>query len=153
MATEAQQPLKITLEAHGDLSAAQYCFVKVESGGQVVICSAATDEPIGVLQNNPNAQGKACEIVVVGLTKVVVTDGSAGTAFTTPSDGVATDSAGHAQKATATGMGSAFVQGTKARVGKVANATVNDAGVGHTYPAASTVTRILVNCIAPVPAT
>lgn len=60
---------KITLVAGADLSSAQYKFVKISSGNAVV-CAAATDRPIGVLQNAP-ASGQEAEIVVVGGTKVI----------------------------------------------------------------------------------
>jgi hypothetical protein len=62
--------LRITLPAGGDLSTKQYHFVKVNTSGEAVICAAATDRPIGVLQNNPTA-GQEASIVVVGGTKVV----------------------------------------------------------------------------------
>jgi hypothetical protein len=62
--------LRITLPAGEDLSAKQYYFVKVNTSGQAVLCAAATDRPIGVLQNDP-ASGEEAAIVVVGGTKVV----------------------------------------------------------------------------------
>jgi hypothetical protein len=62
--------LKITLVAGADLSAAQYKFVKLNSSGQAVLCSAVTDRPIGVLQNNPTS-GLEAEVTVSGGTKVV----------------------------------------------------------------------------------
>lgn len=70
MAYKGSQPFKISLEAGADLSAKQYYFVKIDSStGKAVVCAAATDRPVGVLQNNPTS-GQAAEIVVVGLTKV-----------------------------------------------------------------------------------
>jgi len=69
MAYKASQPLKITLEAAADLSAKQYYFVKVDSNGKAAVCAAATDVPIGVLQNDPTA-GQTAEIVVGGVTKI-----------------------------------------------------------------------------------
>lgn len=51
-----------------DLSAKQYHFVKL-SGQTVVLCSALTDVPIGVLQNAPES-GQAAEVTVIGITKV-----------------------------------------------------------------------------------
>lgn len=62
--------LRITLPAGADLSAKQYYFVKVNTSGQAVLCSGATDKPIGVLQNTPTS-GQEAAIVVVGGTKVV----------------------------------------------------------------------------------
>lgn len=69
MAYKGSQPFKITLEAGADLSSKQYYFVKLDNAGKAVVCSGATDIPVGVLQNNPTS-GQAAEIVVVGLTKV-----------------------------------------------------------------------------------
>ena len=69
MAFEGQQPVKLSLKAAGDLSAKQYFFVKLDASGDVVICAAATDLPIGVLQNAPLANATA-EICVSGVTKV-----------------------------------------------------------------------------------
>ena len=62
--------LRITLPAGADLSAKQYYFVKVNTSGEAVLCSAATDRPIGVLQNTPES-GEEAAIVVVGGTKIV----------------------------------------------------------------------------------
>lgn len=61
--------LKISLEAGADLSAAQYKFVKISSG-KAVLCSGATDIPIGVLQNSPTS-GQEASITVAGGTKLV----------------------------------------------------------------------------------
>lgn len=62
--------VKITRVAGADLSALQYTFVKQNSAGAVVAVSAATDIPIGVLQNTP-ISGQEAAIVVVGGTKLV----------------------------------------------------------------------------------
>lgn len=61
--------VKITLKAGADLSSSQYMFVKLDTNGNAVACSGATDRPIGVLQNNP-VSGKECEVLVSGGTKV-----------------------------------------------------------------------------------
>lgn len=58
-----------TFIAGEDLSAKQYYLVKLSSGN-VVACSAATDIPVGVLQNKPTS-GKPAEVVMFGGTKVV----------------------------------------------------------------------------------
>ncbi|NBR70501.1 MAG: hypothetical protein EBT75_00130 [Proteobacteria bacterium] len=42
----------------------------MNSSGQAVLCSAATDRPIGVLQNTPES-GEEASVLVVGGTKVV----------------------------------------------------------------------------------
>lgn len=69
MAYEASQPLKISLTAGADLSSSQYRFVKLDGSGNAVVCSGATDIPVGVLQNKPTS-GQSAEIVVVGVSKV-----------------------------------------------------------------------------------
>jgi hypothetical protein len=60
---------KITLEAAADLSAHQFRYVKIDAAGKAAAIAAATDLPIGVLQNRPTA-GSAAEIVVDGVTKL-----------------------------------------------------------------------------------
>jgi hypothetical protein len=66
----ANSAVKITLVAGEDLSAKQYFFVKINTSGLAVLCAAATDRPIGVLQNDP-ASGEEAVITVVGGSKVV----------------------------------------------------------------------------------
>lgn len=79
------------LTASADLSAVanQYKFVKISGTKTVDVCSAATDKPIGVLQNRPKS-GEAAEIVCIGPTKVQA-DASitAGNLIGTSSDGQA----------------------------------------------------------------
>lgn len=62
--------VKITLVAAADLSALQYTFVKLDSAGKAVAAAAATDIPIGVLQNAP-ISGQEAEVLIVGGTKIV----------------------------------------------------------------------------------
>lgn len=70
MAYEGPQAVKLTgLTASADLSAKQFYFVKVSGNNTVTVCAAATDKPIGVLQNAP-ASGGAAEVLCVGVTKV-----------------------------------------------------------------------------------
>lgn len=61
--------VKVTRVAGADLSALQYTFVKQNSSGQVVAVAAATDIPLGVLQNAPTS-GQEAEVLVVGGTKL-----------------------------------------------------------------------------------
>lgn len=68
----------VSLTAAADLSALQYTFVKLDSAGKVVAVAAATDIPVGVLQNAPTS-GKTAEVVVHGVTKL-----KASAAITTP---------------------------------------------------------------------
>lgn len=69
MAYKGSQPLKLSLSAGADLSTKQFYFVKLDTNGAAVVCSGATDVPVGVLQNKPTS-GQAAEIVVVGVTKI-----------------------------------------------------------------------------------
>lgn len=61
--------LNFTLEAAADLSAKQYFFVKVDANGKAALCAAATDKPVGVLQNKPES-GESAEIMALGISKV-----------------------------------------------------------------------------------
>jgi len=107
--------VKVTLVAGADLSAAQYKFVKLNSSGQAVICSGATDSPIGVLQNAPTS-GQEAEVLIVGGTKVV-----AGAAITLPNT-IGTDANGKAVALTTTDT-------TKYIVGSLITASAADANV------------------------
>ena len=62
--------VKVTLVAGADLSSKQYTFVKLNSSGEAIAAAAATDIPVGVLQNAPIA-GQEAEVLIVGGTKVV----------------------------------------------------------------------------------
>lgn len=70
MATEVGT-LVLTYGAGGNLSALQFCLVKLSGNKTVVSLAAATDIPIGVLQNKPDAAGKEAVVMVVGRTKIV----------------------------------------------------------------------------------
>lgn len=61
--------LVISLKAAADLSALQFYFVKLDSSGDVVVCAAATDVPVGVLQNEPTS-GQTAEVLVLGVSKI-----------------------------------------------------------------------------------
>ena len=108
--------LKITLPAGADLSTKQYYFVKVNSSGNAVLCAAATDAPIGVLQNNP-ISGAEASIVVVGGTKIV-----AGAAIAAGIK-IGTDSAGKADAKVA------GTDTTEYTVGQVLLASAADADI------------------------
>ena len=83
MATFLSQEVVGSYVAGADLSAAanQYTFVKLDVNGAVVAVAAATDVPIGVLQNTPKP-GATAEVVIIGGTKlkasaaIVVTNGA-----------------------------------------------------------------------------
>jgi len=69
MAFEGPQIAIPGLKASADLSAKQYYFVKISGVDTVTVCSAATDDPIGVLQNAP-ASGAAANVCSIGITKI-----------------------------------------------------------------------------------
>jgi len=87
----------LSLEASGDLSASQYKFVKLDTNGRVVVCTGVTDKPIGILQDKPGALGRACQVMVSGVSKVQ------GDANLTKGDQVGTS---------ADGQAAAYVPGT-----------------------------------------
>ena len=126
MAYEASQPLKLSLSAGADLSTKQYYFVKLDASGNAVVCAAATDIPVGILQNEPTS-GQAAEIVVVGVSKVSSDAGLAiGAQIGTSSDG----------QADAKTVGT---DTTEYVVGRVLTATSN----------AAEIATVVVNCAAP----
>jgi len=71
MAYESPQISLGTLTAAADLSAKQYHFVKLASATTVNVCTAITDVPIGILQNNPDTAGDQCIVTIFGISKVV----------------------------------------------------------------------------------
>ena len=75
-----QSKTTITLEAASDLSAKQYYFVAVDSDGKAAL-TGDDGNPIGVLQNTPEA-GEAATICVGGVTKCYVgTESGLGTGY------------------------------------------------------------------------
>jgi hypothetical protein len=60
-----------SLEAAADLSAKQYTYVKLDTNGRAAAVTAATDIPVGILQNKPAALGREAVIVGLGISKVV----------------------------------------------------------------------------------
>ena len=58
-----------TRVAGADLSSAQYKYGKLSTTDTVILCAAATDVPIGILQNAP-ASGAEATIMVTGISKV-----------------------------------------------------------------------------------
>lgn len=61
--------LVLNYEAAADLSGKQYYFVKESAAGKVTVCAAATDVPIGVLQNAPTS-GQQARVMTLGVSKV-----------------------------------------------------------------------------------
>lgn len=108
--------VKITLVAAADLSAAQYKFVKLDSNGKAAAIAAATDLPIGILQNAPKS-GQEAEVLVAGGSKIVLGGNVAAGAVLSPkADGTGvsittgTDTTKHA-------VGQVLVGGASGEVG------------------------------------
>jgi len=59
-----------TFTAAADLSAKQYHFVVLASATTVNVCTAITNAPIGILQNNPES-GQQAIVRIFGMSKVV----------------------------------------------------------------------------------
>ena len=77
----------ITFEAGSDLSAGQFKFVIQAAGdGQVDLVGSAGGDAMGVLQNKPAAAGRAAQVRVSGVSKVVVGTGDVTRAAKVQSD-------------------------------------------------------------------
>jgi hypothetical protein len=68
--------LDITMLAAGDLSAYQYCFVKLSADNTVDVSTVATDKILGILQNKPSVAGQAARVRVFGVSRLVAYDTS-----------------------------------------------------------------------------
>lgn len=66
MANENQK-VAITLPAAADLSSYQGCFVTVDSSSNAALASTGGQMAIGVLDNKPDALGRAATVVVGGV--------------------------------------------------------------------------------------
>lgn len=123
MAT-ARDLFDISVPAGSDLSAKKYYLVK-RSGGNLAVCSTAGERPLGVLQDDPAASGRAGLVRTAGLTKV-----EAGGTIT--QDQLLTvDANGKAVAATAGGYvwGVANEAGSS---GEIISALIGMQGVGYT---------------------
>lgn len=89
MATEGALQFIPGVKASADLSAKQFLAMKMSGNGTVTVCAAATDKPVGVLQDNP-VSGLPAAVAFSGKTKVV----AGGTV--TAGDEVGTDANGKA---------------------------------------------------------
>ena len=119
--------ITMSFDAGADLSTKQYYFVKLNSSGQVVVCAAVTDVPIGVLQNKPSVVGEAATVCILGRTKV-----SADEALV----------AGNEIGVSADGQAQVLVVGTETTV-RVLGQVTGAAG------AAGRLGSAVINCIAP----
>jgi len=85
--------------AAGDLSTKQHLFVKVSASDTVDVCSGATDQVLGVLQNKPAAAGEAASVLVQGVAKVIASAAiNAGALVGTTNAGKAVTKAADADK-------------------------------------------------------
>lgn len=100
-------------EAAGDLSASHFKAVKL-SGATIVAVAAVGDRQIGVLQNKPDAAGKAGTVMISGVTRMVA-DGAitAGAPVYLAADGRAT-----ATDATATASRVGFAESAATAAGQ-----------------------------------
>lgn len=100
-------------KAAADLSTKKYRFVKLTADSTVNVCSAATDAPSGVLQDNPTS-GQQADVMAFGITKLIAGGTiAAGARIGTDANGAAvalvegTDTtkyvAGHAEQAAVAG--------------------------------------------------
>lgn len=73
MSTSGADYFTLSAKAAGDLSANQYLFVRWSAADEVNISSLDSAEDwAGVLQNKPNAAGRAATVQYAGETKIMV---------------------------------------------------------------------------------
>lgn len=65
-------------------SGKQYCFVKITGSHQVGLCTAATDNVIGILQNKPQKPGAAATVGIYGVSNVIASAAIAAGALVAP---------------------------------------------------------------------
>lgn len=119
--------VKVTLVAGADLSAAQYKFVKLDNTGKAVAVAAATDLPIGVLQNAPLA-GQEAEVLVTGGSKLVLGGTVAAGAVVSPSAAGAGVAIVHGTDTTKFAVGQALTGGAS---GEIVTAVISCAAAGR----------------------
>lgn len=69
MATENNLHV-VTMRASADLSASQFCFVNVNSSGQIALAGVDADI-VGILQDKPSALDRAGNVAIGGKSKVL----------------------------------------------------------------------------------
>lgn len=102
-----ESKISVTIPAGSDLSASQFCFMDINASAQLALPAAGAMAD-GVLQNDPNAAGRAGELAIAGVVQV-----KCGGAVTRGGP-VATDASGRAVNA-ATGniiLGTALETGS-----------------------------------------
>jgi len=129
MSTERSGYSKTFLAA-ADLSSYQYYWVKVSAANTVDVCSALTDKPIGILQNEPSAAGQPAEVMIFGVSKASA-DASVTVASVigTSADGQCV-SVTEAENATAYACGTCLVAAGSGNAGQLAEVFV-DCGNPH----------------------
>jgi len=103
--------------AAADLSGNQYYFVEIGATG-VTVCDAATDIPLGVLQNKPGS-GAAAAVRVTGISKVI-----AGGAISVGNP-VGTDASGRARALTPGTDTTAYIRGIALEAASAANEIIS----------------------------
>lgn len=124
MAYEFGPSLKVSRPAGADLTTAQYKFVKLEADGDVILCTALTDRPLGVLQNTAST-GQIAEVLIAGGTKVLIGTGGVSTGnpvFVAASATGITDTVGDASASAAYVLGTYLEDGA---AGAIATAVIN----------------------------
>lgn len=61
----------LSIPAAGDLSSSQYRVIDVNASGLAAVVAAAGAKNVGILQNKPNAAGRAAAVAVNGVSKIV----------------------------------------------------------------------------------
>lgn len=61
----------LTRPAKEDLSTYQYKWVKQDTDGTILHMDADTENPLGVLQNNPTTAGQAADVAIGGISIVI----------------------------------------------------------------------------------
>lgn len=91
-----EQVRSLSLPAAADLSASQFCFVKIDTSGNIALPASGGD-CVGVLQDKPDAAGRVGEVGMLNMSgrlKVIAAYGA------TAGDKVKADGAGKALLAT-----------------------------------------------------
>ena len=71
VAENVKSVLTLSLEASADLTDYQWHGMKMNADGEVTVCAADTDVPIGILTNHPAADGREAQVLVVGVAPVM----------------------------------------------------------------------------------
>jgi len=91
MGMNVKSILTLSLEASADLTDYQWHGMKMNADGECTVCAATTDVPIGILTNDPGADGREAQVLVVGVCPVICGEDSM-----TYADLIRIDGSGHA---------------------------------------------------------